>query len=98
VLRNRRHREEICEKTLSDLTSLVVASLEPVRADRDSDGDSGPKGKLTLSMEDSSLSERARSHVATGNEGVMVGSDLGSTVVALLHYSPVLRYQHVAVS
>jgi hypothetical protein len=90
--------EEICEKNLSDLTSLVVASLEPVRADCDMDGDSGPKGKLTLSMEDSSLSERARIHVTAGNEGVMVGSDLGSTVVALLHYAPVLRHQHVAVS
>jgi hypothetical protein len=90
--------EEICEKNLSDLTALIVASLEPVRADSDMDGDSGPKGKLTLSMEDSSLSERARSHVTAGNEGIVVGSDLGSTVVSLLHYAPVLRHQHVAVS
>ncbi|CAB9519084.1 expressed unknown protein [Seminavis robusta] len=89
-------QEEVVAKTLSDLSALVVASLEPVKPESDMDGGDTQRGKLSLKLEDSALSEPARSHVAAGNVGVMAGSDLGSTVVSLCHFAPVFRQQHVA--
>ena len=56
------------------------------------------KGRLLLSVVDSALSEPFRAPSAGDSvRGIMTGSDLGSTVVALMHHAPVLRHQHVAV-
>ena len=56
------------------------------------------KGRLLLSVVDSALSEPFRAPSAADSvRGIMTGSDLGSTVVALMHHAPVLRHQHVAV-
>jgi hypothetical protein len=90
-------------KTLSDLSALVVASLEPIRAENDSGGEGmpGPRnGNLSLAVDDSALSEPSRGGQMTSVDSVgdvMTGSDLGATVAALMHHAPVLRHRHVAV-
>ena len=101
-------QEEVVSKTLSDLSALVVASLEPIRADsNDKAGEEGTtaflrKGNLALAMDDSALSEPSRGQMTTTTAesvgDVMTGSDLGATVAALMHHAPVLRHRHVAVS
>lgn len=57
-------------------------------------GRCGLKGQLALTIDDSILAETGRD----GTGGAMELSDLGSTVVAILHHAPVLRSRHVAVS
>ena len=86
-------QEATVTKTLSELASLVATSLEPVTEHNDNDEEQKGKG-IALAIDDSILSESAGS--AAG--GAMEGSDLGSTVVAILHHAPVLRSEHVAVS
>lgn len=92
-------QEVMVSKTLSDLSALVVASLEPIRTDTDADGGLR-NGNLSLSVDDSALSEPERNAMAVdGVSDIMVtGSDLGSTVASLMHYATVLRHRHVAVS
>jgi hypothetical protein len=48
-------------------------------------------------LDDSILSESAGLRGAEGAGGAMEGSDLGSTVAAIMHHAPVLRSRHVAV-
>lgn len=88
-------QEELVSKTLSELSALVTSALEPIKLDDERDGENR-NGKLALASEDSTFSEPLRSH-SDGNQRVMTGSDLGSTVAALMHHAPVLRHQHVGV-
>ena len=93
-------QEELVSKTLSDLAVLVASSLEPIKLDhQDVDADSSSRqGRFLLAVVDSALSEPFRTPSAADSvRGVMTGSDLGSTVAALMHHAPVLRHQHVAV-
>ena len=88
-------------KILSELTTLVVTSLEPIQSSMSSHhngDDTAPtslvpkKGQLSLTTDDSILAESAQD-----DGGVMGGSDLGSTVAAIMHHAPVLQCKHVAV-
>jgi hypothetical protein len=89
-------------KTLSELVSLVVKSLDhkgandkPQDADDDQAGEEEGRTLFSLKMDDSILSETGRgADEETG--GAMEGSDLGSTVADIMHYAPVLRSNHVA--
>ena len=92
-------------KTLSELASLVVSALEPlsssvIAAAADTSEEAPEscqnKGQLVLTIDDSILSESARGS-EEGMGGAMAGSDLGSTVAAIMHHAPVLRSRHVAV-
>jgi hypothetical protein len=87
-------QEATVTKTLSELASLVASSLEPLRKDVDDSQEGGSKGQLSLTIDDSILSERGTDE---GVGGAMAGSDLGSTVAAIMHHAPVLRSRHVAV-
>jgi hypothetical protein len=88
-------QEATVTKTLSELASLVASSLEPLCKDVDDSQGGGSKGqKLSLTIDDSILSERGTDE---GVGGAMAGSDLGSTVAAIMHHAPVLRSRHVAV-
>jgi hypothetical protein len=99
-------------KTLSDLVSLVVSSLdrsdgkESVAQDGDDDPPSG-EGRsdadtlFALKLDDSILAEAGHgpddgTSGGGGGGGAMEGSDLGSTIADIMHYSPVLRSDHVA--
>jgi hypothetical protein len=73
-------------KTLSELASLVIASLAPIEESED-------HSNVSLTIDDSILSESA-----TESGGAMEGSDLGSTVAAIMFNTSVLQYRHVAVS
>jgi hypothetical protein len=87
-------QEATVTKTLSELASLVAGSLEPLLKDMDDSQEGGSKGQLSLTIDDSILSERGTDE---GVGGAMAGSDLGSTVAAIMHHAPVLRSRHVAV-
>jgi hypothetical protein len=90
-------QEATVTKTLSELASLVVSSLEPISQPHSHDTEEEARGKeqLALTIDDSILSESAR---GDAEGGAMEGSDLGSTVTAIMHHAPVLRSRHVAVS
>ncbi|KAG7348251.1 hypothetical protein IV203_016956 [Nitzschia inconspicua] len=90
-------------KTLTELVSLVVASLShngTHASSQDPDDDQNTsEGKqetsFSLKVDDSILSEAGRgADEETG--GAMEGSDLGSTVADIMHYAPVLRSNHLA--
>ena len=84
-------------RILSELISLVVQSLKPPKEE---EGEGGRSVILdwSISMEDSILAEAAQKKALVDNVGgAMVESDLGASVVSLLHYAPVLRHDHVAV-
>jgi hypothetical protein len=87
-------QEATVTKTLSELASLVAFSLEPLCKDVDDSQEGGSEGQLSLTIDDSILSERGTDE---GVVGAMAGSDLGSTVAAIMHHAPVLRSRHVAV-
>lgn len=87
-------QEATVTKTLSELASLVASSLEPLCKDVDDSQEGRSKGQLSLTIDDSILSERGTDE---GVGGAMAGSDLGSTVAAIMHHAPVLRSRHVAV-
>lgn len=54
--------------------------------------------RLPIAMDDSILAEaRTSARAIESVGGAMAGSDLASTVAALMHHAPVLRYMHVAV-
>lgn len=89
-------------KIVSELTSLVVRSLEQNGFQKNSssqDADDEPHdsgvGSLALSTDDSILSEYSPATDDDGG-GAMEGSDLGSTIAAIMHYSPVLQSRHVS--
>jgi hypothetical protein len=90
-------QEATVTKTLSELTSLVVTSLEPISDDQDTEEEEQKGKTISLTMDDSILSESS-GYAAQGAGGAMEGSDLGSTVAAIMHHAPVLRSKHVAVS
>jgi hypothetical protein len=73
-------------KTLSELVSLVVQSLPSTTI--------ATNATLTISMDDSMLAEP---RPGSGGGGAMMESDVCATVASLLHYAPVLQYEHVAV-
>lgn len=78
-------------RILAELSSLVVQSLKPPKKDDDELID------WSISMEESILAEPG-SKVDKNVGGAMVSSDLGATVVSLMHHAVVLRHDHVAVS
>jgi hypothetical protein len=86
-------------KTLSELASLVVEALAPMEMDNTMEGSDNTeeqsKGKLSLTIDDSILNESGSS---AGTGGAMEGSDLGSTVAAIMFNASVLQSRHVAVS
>lgn len=83
-------QESMVVKTLTEMALLVVASLET------DDNDDKSNGNTALSvMADSLLSEPGPD--STDSVGAIGGSDLGATIVALMHHAPVLRHRHVAV-
>jgi hypothetical protein len=88
-------QEATVTKTLSELASLVVTSLEPISDQHDAEEVGKPS--LSLTIDDSILSESAAGAAESGG-GAMEGSDLGSTVSAIMHHAPVLRSRQVAVS
>ena len=87
-------QEATVSRILAELTSLVVQSLQAPRIE--DDGDSSAVDQ-SLSIDDSILAESPCNAVTVEAGGAMVGSDLGATVVSLMHHAPVLRHQHVAV-
>ena len=99
-------QEATVTKTLSELASLVVTSLIPINNNNDptadADDNAGGGGKetgLSLTIDDSILSESAvDTGAAESGGGAMEGSDLASTVSAIMHHAPVLRSRQVAVS
>lgn len=78
-------------RILAELSSLVVQSLKPPKKDDDELID------WSISVEESILAEPG-SKVDKNVGGAMVSSDLGATVVSLMHHAAVLRHDHVAVS
>jgi len=125
-------QESTVIKTLSELASLVVASLEPSHLivpnqdghDHEHRNDVGGEGEgeendqkryprrmtstFVLNMDDSILSEKTTGNscisstddrntpLRVAGGGVMEGSDLCSTIVAILHHAPCLQSRHVA--
>jgi hypothetical protein len=98
-------QEATFTKTLSELVSLVVSSLEPLSqqdstAQQDeaqsSEQPPGRSSQLLLTIDDSILAESGAS-ADEGVGGAMARSDLGSTVASIMHHAPVLRSRHVAV-
>ena len=89
-------QEATVTKTLSELTSLVVSALETLPQNQDTEEENRGTSNLILTIDDSILSEVGR---GTGDDsaGAMVGSDLGSTVAAIMFHASVLRSRHVAV-
>jgi hypothetical protein len=90
-------------KTLSELVSLVVASLDCSGIESSTqDGDDEPhvsEGKAETSFAlkaDDSLLSGAESGADEEAGGAMDVSDLGSTLADIMHYAPVLRSEHVA--
>jgi hypothetical protein len=107
-------QESTVIKTLSELASLVVTSLDH-RSNHDVEGDDdqqqhsgaasgGRKFSSLLSLNtDDILSEKAASISTSGRLGAadvggdtMEGSDLSSTIFAIMHNAPVLQSRHVA--
>ena len=98
-------QESTVIKTLSELVSLVVKSLDnrsnhEVEGEDDQPQHSGAasgsrkaSSLLTLDTDDI-LSEKAAS-ISTGHDGDE-GNDLSSTIVAIMHSAPVLQSRHVA--
>jgi hypothetical protein len=86
-------------KTLSELASLVVEALAPMEMNNTMENSDNTeeqsKGKLSLTIDDSILNESGSS---AGTGGAMEGSDLGSTVAAIMFNASVLQSRHVAVS
>eukprot|EP00980_Cylindrotheca_fusiformis_P015907 scaffold4658_cov118-Cylindrotheca_fusiformis.AAC.13 len=84
-------------KTLSELTSLVVAALAPLdtnnATENNDNAEEQAKQKISLTIDDSILNESGSS---TGTGGAMEGSDLGSTVAAIMFNASVLQSRHVA--
>ncbi len=78
-------------RILAELSSLVVQSLKPPKKEEDELVD------WSISVEESLLAEPG-SKVDKNIGGAMVSSDLGATVVSLMHHAAVLRHDHVAVS
>ncbi|GAX11511.1 hypothetical protein FisN_22Lh202 [Fistulifera solaris] len=76
-------------RILAELSSLVVQSLKPPKKDDDELVD------WSISLEESLLAEPG-SKVDQNVGGAMVSSDLGATVVSLMHHAAVLRHDHVA--
>ena len=98
-------QEATFTKTLSELTSLVVSSLEALPAQdttanveeaQQSEQPQTRVGQFSLTIDDSILAE-AGAGSDEGVGGAMARSDLGSTVASIMHHSPVLRSRHVAV-
>lgn len=90
-------QESTVIKTLSELASLVVASLDnkshhEVEADDEqhAGASSGKKSWLTLETDDI-LSEKAATEGHTTE-----GNDLSSTIVSIMQNAPVLQSRHVA--
>jgi hypothetical protein len=91
-------QEANISRILTELTSLVVQSLK-IPKEEEEEGARCATVDWSISMEDSILAEARQSKALLDNVGgAMVGSDLGATVVSLLHHTPVLRHDHVAVS
>ncbi|KAL3924619.1 MAG: hypothetical protein SGILL_000933 [Bacillariaceae sp.] len=102
-------QENTFTKTLAELASLVVRSLNSngcsqnpgkdpsQQAAEDDNQTSGEQGKASFALrtDDSILSEHFRG-ANEGTGGAMEGSDLGSTVSAIMYHAPVLRSKHVA--
>ena len=107
-------QESTVIKTLSELASLVVTSLDH-RSNHDVEGDDdqqqhsgaasgGRRFSSLLSLNtDDILSEKAASISTSGRlgagdvgGGTMEGSDLSSTIFAIMHNAPVLQSRHVA--
>jgi hypothetical protein len=100
-------QEATFTKTLVELASLVVKSLNSNGTDnqgvpshqneeddhRESRGNE--PGSFALRTDDSVLTEAFRG-ANEGTGGAMEGSDLGSTVTAIMHHAPVLRSRQLA--
>lgn len=87
-------------KTLAELTSLVVGALAPLEMDNtntegNDNADDQSNRTISLTIDDSILNESGSS---AGTGGAMEGSDLGSTVAAIMFNASVLQSRHVAVS
>ena len=101
-------QESTVVKTVSELASLIVSSLDnPSNHDVEGDDDQQHTGtssgnRKTLSLltldTDDILSEKAASIATSGHasDGTMEGNDLSSTIVAIMHNAPILRSRHVA--
>lgn len=105
--------EAMVVKTISELATLVVTSLEPIKASGNTgggnnaegeDGDQGPQPVTSsgLSWQKGQLSltmdDSILAEPVQDDGGVMGGSDLGSTIASIMHHAPVLQCNHVAVS
>ena len=105
-------QEATLVKTLSELVTLVVASLDPIAPQND-DHPYDDQGKdVVNNNEEGNVqlhgNEKGRlvltiddSILAESDRDATVGaiefSDLGSTLASILHHAPVLKSQHVAV-
>jgi hypothetical protein len=77
-------------KTLKELVTLVVASLEPPAVEFAGE-EEGEGGGTVMTQ----LQVKADSLLSEADAG---SSDLGSIIAALMHHVPALRHRHVAVS
>jgi len=89
-------QEAMTTKSLTEIAKLVAASLEPLTDIKDDED--RPSSLLLPVTTDALLSEPASDLDAKGSGGAVGGCDLGATVSALMHHTPVLRHRHVAVS
>jgi hypothetical protein len=80
-------QEAMTTRCLTEIASLVVASLEPFSENKE-DEEGSPNGLSLTVTTDSFLSEPASG----------LHCHLGATLSGIMHHAPVLRNQHVAAS
>jgi hypothetical protein len=80
-------QEAMTTRCLTEITSLVVASLEPFSQNKDEEEGNPSSFSLSITADSLLLGPASGLHC-----------HLGATLSALMHHSPVLRNRHVAVS
>lgn len=93
--------QELLQLTLQGLKQSPSNSFNFAGKTIDDEGETGgivannDNSALSITMHDSVLAAGARSHHQREMGGI---SDLGSTIVSLMHHIPCLRHRHLAVS
>lgn len=86
-------QQALATKSWTELALLVTRSLQQPLANTTTD-DNSPPSPIALTVDEASILAQATSSSTT--RGLM-SADLSATLASLLPYTPVLRYDHVAV-